>query len=313
MGDNARVRYTTPFVDNSRWDGFELRADDIIIAVPAKSGTTWLQMICALLIFQTPDLERPLSSYSPWYEQLIRPRQEVEAELVAQTHRRFIKTHTPVDGLPTADGVTFVTVGRDPRDVMLSSRNHGQNLAPTRDRRLELLTESARVDGRDQPVMPAVVTPPSDVKEHFRAWVESEAPDQVFALKTVLTYLQGFWDARSSMNVVILHYDDLKADLEGQMRALASRLGIEVPAKKWPSLVKAATFDEMRANADRLAPNAALGLWESDQRFFNKGTTGQWRELLLDEADMRRYWQRVAELCTPELAAWVHREPPPSA
>jgi hypothetical protein len=41
--------------DSSRWDGFELRPGDIIISTPPKCGTTWTQMICALLVLQWID------------------------------------------------------------------------------------------------------------------------------------------------------------------------------------------------------------------------------------------------------------------
>src|SRR4029079_2315346 len=86
--------------DSSRWDGFELRPGDIIISTPPKCGTTWTQMICAMLIFQTPDLPMPLDLISPWLDQLLRPLDSVVADLEAQEHRRFIKSHTPLDGLP---------------------------------------------------------------------------------------------------------------------------------------------------------------------------------------------------------------------
>ena len=39
-------------MDSIRWQRFSARAGDIIISTPPKSGTTWMQMICALLIFQ---------------------------------------------------------------------------------------------------------------------------------------------------------------------------------------------------------------------------------------------------------------------
>ena len=45
--------YRSFVADNARWDHLELRADDIIISTPAKCGTTWMQMMCALLIFQS--------------------------------------------------------------------------------------------------------------------------------------------------------------------------------------------------------------------------------------------------------------------
>ena len=40
--------------------------------------------------------------------------------LAAQRHRRFIKSHTPLDELPFDAQVSYVCVGRDPRDVGIS-------------------------------------------------------------------------------------------------------------------------------------------------------------------------------------------------
>ena len=117
------------FVWNSdRWDGFELRPDDIVISTAPKCGTTWMQMQVALLLFRTPDLPAPLATLSPWLEMNTRPLAEVQAELDAQTHRRFIKTHTPLDGLPWDSRVTYISVGRDPRDVSLSWNHHWDNM-----------------------------------------------------------------------------------------------------------------------------------------------------------------------------------------
>jgi hypothetical protein len=107
-------RYRSIVADNQRWEGFELRADDIVISTPAKCGTTWMQMICALLIFQDPALPAPLSELSPWLDMVLYPLDETRAALAAQTHRRFIKTHTPLDGIPFDERVTYVFVARCP-------------------------------------------------------------------------------------------------------------------------------------------------------------------------------------------------------
>src|SRR6516162_5434364 len=94
------TRYTGLIYDSARWEGFVFRPGDIVISTPPKCGTTWTQMICALLIFQTPDLPDSLDRLSPWLDMLTRSREDVFADLDAQTHRRFIKTHTARDGLP---------------------------------------------------------------------------------------------------------------------------------------------------------------------------------------------------------------------
>jgi hypothetical protein len=113
-------RYEGTVYDSSRWDSFELRSGDIITSTPPKCGTTWTHMIGALLILQEPEL-------SPWIDMVTRARTDVFADLQAQTHRRFIKTHTPLDGIPNDPTVTYICVGRDPRDVALSMDRHNDN------------------------------------------------------------------------------------------------------------------------------------------------------------------------------------------
>ena len=120
-------RYEASMYDSTRWDGFELRPGDIIISTPPKCGTTWTQMICALLILQEPELPLPLDTLSPWIDMVTRARTDVFADLEAQMHRRFIKTHTPLDGIPNDPTVTYICVGRDPRDVGLSMGRHIDN------------------------------------------------------------------------------------------------------------------------------------------------------------------------------------------
>ena len=107
MMETERPRYKNFIFDSARWDGWTFRPGDIVISTPPKCGTTWMQRICALLIFQTPDLEKPLTSISPWMDMLTRPLADVRADLAAQRHRRFIKTHTPFDGLPFDERVTY--------------------------------------------------------------------------------------------------------------------------------------------------------------------------------------------------------------
>ncbi len=259
-------------------------------------------MICALLIFQSSTFDRSLDLISPWLDMLTRPLDAVVTDLEAQQHRRFIKTHTPFDGLPFDEHVTYICVGRDPRDVAMSWDNHMSNLDL-----VAFLNERQAAVGLDD-----LAELTQDIPEQLDAeldrlwqWVDSSTPP---SLESTLEHLSSFWPMRERPNVVMMHYGDLQADLEGQMRALADRLGIVVPDARWPELVEAATFDSMRARADDLVPNKTNGIWHDNQQFFHHGTSGQWRALL-DEPDLVRYAGRVAQLIDPELSTWVHQGP----
>jgi hypothetical protein len=237
---------------------------------------------------------------------------DVWRTLAAQTHRRFIKTHTPLDGLPHDPSVTYLCVARDPRDVALSMDNHWQNM--DFEAFFAAREAAAAKDGRViEPLAPPPLRPDSPY-ERFWSWVDDDTPFNRSGSSLLLTlrHLATFWDAPDALDVVMLHFDDLRTDLGGQMRALAERLGIAVPEERWPELVRAATFDQMRMRADQVAPNARMGTWVDNARFFNRGTSGQWRELL-DAADLERYRARAEAIGPADLVTWVHRDGPQTA
>jgi aryl sulfotransferase len=262
-------------------------------------------MICALLVLQEPELPLPLDTLSPWIDMVTRARTEVFADLAAQIHRRFIKTHTPLDGIPNDPTVTYIYVGRDPRDVALSMDHHIDNMDI--DGFLEQRAQAAAIDGIELGPLHRPPPRPDGARARFWRWVDDETPSGS-SLRCTVEHLQSFRDAADDLDVEFLHYDDLKADLEGQMRKLAAHLGIEVDEDRWPRLVQAATFESMRSRADTTVPGGGPEHWIDPAKFFSRGTSGQWRDLL-DDADLARYAARVRALASDDLVEWLHREP----
>ncbi len=285
----ARPRYRTSMEDSSRWQDLRFRDGDIVISAPAKSGTTWVQMICALLVLQTADLPAPLATLSPWLDARLRTPGEVCQRLETQRHRRFIKTHTPLDGIPLDDRVTYVVVGRDPRDVAVSLHHQRNNLKPA-------IFAIGRGHRRAEPESP---------RESILTWIDCEDSPQrnLITLRGTVWHLADAWSRRHRCNVVLMHYRDLSDDLDGQMRLLAGRLGISIDETRWPELVQAATFQRMRKRSAELAPDADI-LKDTGQ-FFRGGSSGGWREWLTEQ-DLTRYGQRIAALAEPELIGWLH-------
>jgi hypothetical protein len=302
----APKHYRSFVSDSARWNEFVFRPGDIIISTPPKCGTTWTQMICALLIFQKPEFDRPLAKITPWLDMQTRDLAEVFAELDAQEHRRFIKTHTPLDGLPQHDDITYIAVGRDPRDVGISMDNHMLNM------NIEaFIGERANAVGLDDlaEFFPDGLPERSEIfEERFWQWVDDDAPAEraVSSLLSTLAQLDVAWQRRARDNVVVIHFNDLKRDRESQMRALADRLDIDVAEDRWPVLVDAAGFEYMRAHSDRIVPNSTQDFWQSNDNFFRSGKNGQWRDFF-DEAARKRYDARVGDLASAELAAWAHQ------
>ncbi|MBM2615974.1 sulfotransferase domain-containing protein [Actinoplanes sp. LDG1-06] len=269
-------RYLTTEEDSARWHGFPFRPGDIVISTRRRTGTTWLQTICGLLIFQTPELPAPLWHLSPWLDHQIEPVAHIHARLAAQPHRRFIKTHTPLDGLPYHPQVTYVVSGRHPLDAQVSLFHHLANHrgAPALDPRAALLH-----------------------------WIGTdEGPE---SLPAVLHHATDAWQRRGLPNVVLMHYDQMAADLPGQMYYLAARLGIAVHPQLWPLLIESAEFSRMRDRAGHLVPN----FFKDTRAFFRRGTSGAAAELLT-APELAAYHRRAAGLAPPDVLTWLHGAQP---
>lgn len=225
------MRHYRGFIaDSARWDGFDFRADDIVIATPAKCGTTWMQNIVGMLVLGRTDLGRPITEISPWLDMLTRPLDEVVAMLDGQEHRRFIKTHTPFDGLPYDDRVTYLTIFRHPLQVAQSDVDHGANA--DRDRIVPLRGEVAGFDD-----LADLVPPPErsdDPRTRMLQWIDDTteygSPGGTASLRQLMHHARSFWEVRDRPNVHVFHYSDLRRDLAGQMRRVAEVLGIPLPA-----------------------------------------------------------------------------------
>ena len=301
MANTTPYRYQSPEEDSGRWLDFPFRDGDIVISTRSKTGTTWVQTICALLIFQTPELPAPISQLSPWLDHLITPREEVYARLAAQQHRRFIKTHTPLDGIPLDPRATYIVTARHPLDTAVSLYYQGNNLDRAKIRALT---------GEPEPTTPA--SPRKPLHDWLLAYISGDATpwivrshprEDLDSLPGLMWHLSDAWTRRHEPNVMLAHYDDLSADLEGQMQRIAERLGISVPEQTWPALVHAATFETMKSSAARLIPTA--GILKSNAAFFRRGISGAGQEVLSD-TEIAAYHARAAELAPSGLLDWLH-------
>lgn len=229
--------------DSRRWFDFPFRDTDIVISSPMKAGTTWTQMICALLVFRTPDLPAPLGELSPWLDMQTRPLDDVVADLEAQSHRRFIKTHTPVDCLPIPPSVTVVGVGRHPLDLYASAARHSANIDARRT--IELVAAVIGDDATNE-LLADRPRRTADPGERLRFFLEEDHPAEVaLTLAGVMDHYRSF--LAENVHIVRVHYADLMDDREREMRRLAADLGIDVADDEWPDLVAAADFATMKA------------------------------------------------------------------
>lgn len=276
--------------DSTVWNQFKFRDDDIVISTYAKSGTTWLQQIVAQLLFAGAE-ELPVSEMSPWVDLRIPPADVKLAALEAQTHRRFIKTHLPVDALVYSPQAKYIYVARDGRDVAWSLYNHH---AKANDLWYQLLNETP---GR---VGPPIGRPDPSIRQYFLDWVEYDG----YPFWSFWENVASWWQIRHLPNLMLLHFDDLKRDLPGQMRKIAAFLNIPVDEAHFPVILEHCSFDWMKTNASKAAPLGGA-VWDGGaQSFINRGTNGRWRDVLTPE-DCLWYETLAVSHLGAECSTWL--------
>ena len=114
-------------------------------------------------------------------------------------------------------------------------------------------------------------------------------------LERLVHHLATFWARARPAERRALPLRRPEGDLEGQMRRLAERLDIAVPEDRWPELVDAATFERMRACADRIAPDTTHAIWQDNHQFFHRARAASGASCSTTT---------VCAVTTPELPSW---------
>ena len=278
-------------MDSTRWNDFRFRDDDVVIGTWAKAGTTWTQQIVAQLIFDGAE-DIPVADMSPWLDLRIFPLADIMGALEAQTHRRVVKTHLPVDALVFSPQARYIYLARDGKDVVWSLYNHHARFTQ---QALDMFNDTP---GR---VGPKLEPPKDDIVEYFHDWLDGDG----YPFWPFWSNVRSWWEIRHLPNVMLLHFNDMKADLPGSIRRIAKFLDMEVDAAVWPSIVEHCSFDYMKRNATKLSDHFDEALFRGGLgEFIHKGTNGRWRDMLSAE-DIAKYERAASEHLSPECAAWL--------
>ena len=286
--------------DSRLWKHYKPRSGDVIVGTAAKCGTTWTQQILSLLVFQSPE-PRDIGSLSPWIDcRFGAPAEVVTAMLESQSHRRFMKTHTQFDAIPVYDEVFYIHVARYGLDACLSWRDHLLIMRP--DRLVQMDTFGMADPGIGRPFP----RPKNDPKEFFNSWISDDTTLQRDSYPAAVYFdlERTYWAVRKLPNMLLVHYADLKADLEGEMRRIAEFLKIDVPAAAWPDLVEAASFEAMKRNSAQIGPAWDRGFTGGLNAFLAKGTNARWRDVLTPD-DVTRFDERARRELSPGLGHWL--------
>lgn len=299
VSDKSKQHYVWPIktfelrnhhFDSTIWNDFSFRDDDIVIATYAKCGTTWTQQIVGQLIFNG-DPRLDVAEISPWLDLRVPEKSIKLRALDAQTHRRFLKSHLPVDALVFCPRVKYLYVARDGRDVVWSMHHHHRT---ANDQWYRALNDTPGLVG-------SKIEPPLlDIRSYFLEWLRNDGhPFWPFWQN-----VRSWWRVRHLPNVLLLHFQELKNDLPGSMRRIAQFLEIEINDNRWPYILEYCSFAHMKKNAERCVPLGGA-FWDGGAAtFINKGINGRWNDTLT-RADCDEYETAAANELGKECADWL--------
>jgi len=228
-----------PWIDPTMQQHIGWRDGDIVISVPAKSGTTWtMNIVHQLRSGGDPGFD-DIYGKVPWLEFVPRPDSDRDAiaasfDAMPAEPRRAFKTHSAPEALPyqtpgVGPDVKYVVVVRNPDEALASLRPF---IAAHSDAWFELWGAP-----RD-----AVVGP------DMAAFFAGAGGGMVFG---TFAFIDAWWPRRHEPNVLMLHYADMSADPEGAVRRIGDFLGFEVPEDRWATIVEYTSFAWMKANEDK--------------------------------------------------------------
>jgi aryl sulfotransferase len=185
----------------------------------------------------------------------------------------------------------YIYIGRDGRDVLWSMHHHH---ATANEAWYSALNDTPGLVG--DPIEP----PPESIQQYYHDWLDQDGyPWWSFWENT-----RSWWEIRDQPNVMMLHFENLKKDMPGEIRRVAEFLEIPVDENRWEAILEHCSFDYMKANATKSVPLGGA-FWDGGaQTFINKGSNGRWRDVLSQE-EIEKYERIASEQLSADCARWL--------
>jgi hypothetical protein len=236
-----------PWIEPGIQQQITWRDGDVVVSVPAKSGTTWtMNIVYQLFTGGTPTF-RDIYEEVPWIEFLAYPGQAWQevidrVEAMPAERRRAFKTHSSppdVPYIPHGRGphVKYIVVFRNPEEALVSFRSF---IAQHTDEWFDLWGIPREAMCRD------------DFPAFYREVIEPRQMQGAF-----FGFLAAWWPLRREKNVLFLHYSDMKREHEATIHKIADFLDIEPRDDQWPGILEYTSFRWMKQHEDKFEARTA--------------------------------------------------------
>jgi len=223
---------TSIFQRSDEW----LRPNDVIVSVPAKSGTHWTMYTLNMLRSRGhPPPFDDIYTETPWPEFVYYPGQPLNEriEYVRNLSSKFpfsiYKSHYAPPDFPVRDDVRYVVMIRNTYDAIASLKGFYASFSPS----FKTLWGGFPPNANQSP----------EYWEHFV--LEDGGDGQSFA-STFMQPLIGWWPYRHNKNVLIMHYSDRILDDRPQLRRLAEFLQLNLTEEELALVAENVSYEVMK-------------------------------------------------------------------
>ena len=246
---NGKEIVFPPFVTQKEIDliaaQFIVRPDDVFVVAYPKSGTTWMEQIVHLLRNNGEQGDKVLSEAVPWVEGAPNRYGGLEQLLSGLSGRRFFHSHLPLSLMPGVHDsqAKYIYVARNPKDNAVSFYFHA--------------CSKMNYEG--------------SWDQFFELYIKGKVGYGLF-----FDHVLDWWRASLNQeNILFIHYEAMKLDLEAAVKTVAGFIEIEAAPELIQTVVEKSGFRAMAGN-----PQANLD-WvpqrEGVPRHMRKGVVGDWR------------------------------------
>lgn len=254
-GMTSRAAKIKPFV------GYEPKAHDVFVTCLSKSGTNWMMQLVTQICHRGAAEFEHIHQEVPWPESKfpgIVGLEDMGPVTRSAIGKRGIKTTIHAEDMPYSPVASYVTVLRDPKDVLVSAYDFVMGIFGLRE----------HID------MPT--------------WIEMMLRPGGMIAGDWPAHTAGFWRLRDRPNVLVLEFADMKRSLDEAVDGIAALLDVELTQDERAKVIERGGFEYMKAHEEQFAPPRLRLLTGRERgKMMRAGKVGRSKQMLSDEQRAR--------------------------